>query len=67
MTKLEQAQRQVDLINHAINTLKECMAEERKMFHDKHPDEYYQQALGRLDVKKVGADAYLYRIKVIGR
>jgi hypothetical protein len=67
MTELEKAQRTVELINHAMKTLKECAAEERKIYHDKHLDEYYLQALDRLEVKKVGADAYLYRIKAIGR
>ena len=67
MTELEKAQREVELIDHAISTLKECAAEERKMYHEKHIDQYYREALDRLEVKKVGADAYLYRIKVIGR
>ena len=67
MTELEKAQREVELIDRAINTLKECAAEERKMYHAKHIDQYYREALDRLEVKKVGADAYLYRIKVIGR
>ena len=48
MTELEKAQRTVELINHAMKTLKECAAEERKIYHDKHLDEYYLQALDRL-------------------
>jgi len=67
MNELEKAKRVVELINHAINTLNECAAQERKMYHDKHLDEYYIQALDRLAVKKVGADAYLFRIQTIGR
>ena len=66
MTDLEKAQREVELVNHAIKTLTDCAAEERKMYHDKHPNEYYLQALDRLQVKKVGADAYLFRVKVLG-
>ncbi len=67
MTELEKAQREVDLIHHAINTLKECAAEERKMWHDKHIDQYYREALDRLEVKQTGAEAYLWRLKMVGR
>ncbi len=67
MTKLEKAQREVELIGHAIKTLKECAAEERKMYHAKHIDQHYVDALDRLDVKLTGARAYLTRIETIGR
>jgi hypothetical protein len=67
MTELEKARREVELICHAINTLKECAAEERKMWHDKHTDQYYREALDRLDVKRTGAEAYLWRLETVGR
>jgi hypothetical protein len=67
MTELEKARREVELIRHTINTLKECAAEERKIWHDKHLDRYYCEALDRLDVKRTGAEAYLWRLETIGR
>jgi hypothetical protein len=66
MTDFEKAKRAVELINHAMNTLKECAAEERKMYHDKHTDQYYREALDRLDVKRTGAEAYLFRLEILG-
>jgi len=63
---LEKAQREVDLVNLAIKTLEECAREDRKIYHSKHQDKYYLEALDRLEVKKVGAEAYLFRVKILG-
>ena len=67
MNELEKAQRQLDLIDHAIWNVKFAAEEERKITHAKHIDQYYVEALDRLEVKKVGTGAYLYRIKIVGR
>lgn len=67
MTELEKAQKAVDLVDHAIFNLNFAAEEERKMTHAKHIDQYYYEALVRLGVKKVGAEAYLSRIQTIGR
>jgi hypothetical protein len=67
MTELEKARREVELLHHAINTLKECAAEERRVWHDKHTDIYYSEAINLLDLKRTGADAYLRRLETVGR
>ena len=67
MTELEKARREVELVRHAMNTLKECAAEERKMWHDKHTDQYYREALDRLEVKLAGSEAYLFRLEILGK
>ena len=45
----------------------ECAAEERKMWHDKHTDQYYREALDRLEVKLTGSEAYLFRLEILGK
>ncbi len=66
MNELEKAQRQLDLIEHAIWNVKFAAEEERKITHAKHIDPFYAEALDRLDVKLTGARAYAYRIETIG-
>lgn len=67
MKELEKAQRVVYLVEHAIWCIKQSAEEERKITHAKHIDQYYTEALDRLDVKLTGARAYLTRIETIGR
>lgn len=67
MTELEKAKHEVELINHAINTIKNCADEERKITHSKHTNQHYEQALQILELKRTGAEGYLFRLKVIGR
>jgi hypothetical protein len=64
MTELERAKQQVLLVEHAVKFAAE---EERKITHAKHIDQYYAEALDRLDVKLTGVRAYLGRIEAIGR
>jgi len=66
MTDLEKAQKSLDLIEHAIFNVTFAANEERKMTHAKHIDKYYVEALGRLEVKRVGASAYLSRMQFLG-
>ena len=67
MTELEKAQRQLDLIVHAISEVKRAAEEERKITHAKHIDTYYQEALDRLDVKYTGVRAWAFRVQTVGR
>lgn len=67
MTELEKAQRRLDLITDAIAAVKFAAEEERKITHAKHIDQFYAEALDRLDVKLTGTRAYLTRIETIGR
>jgi hypothetical protein len=67
MTELERAKQQVLLVEHAIFNVKFAAEEERKITHAKHIDQYYAEALDRLDVKLTGVRAYLGRIEAIGR
>lgn len=67
MNELEKAKQAVALIKHAIHNVRFAAEEERKITHSKHIDRYYQEALDRLEVKRVGADAYLFRIQTVGK
>ena len=67
MTELEKAQRKLDLVVDAIAAVKFAAEEERKITHAKHIDQFYAEALDRLDVKLTGTRAYLTRIETIGR
>lgn len=67
MTEAEKAQRQLDLIVHAISEVKRAAEEERKITHAKHIDPLYREALDRLDVKITGARAYAFRVQTVGR
>jgi hypothetical protein len=67
MTDLERAQQIIILTEHAIFNVKFAAEEERKLTHAKHIDQYYTEALDRLEVKLVGARAYLSRVEIIGR
>lgn len=67
MTEVEKAQRRLDLITDAIAAVKFAAEEERKIIHSKHIDQYYVEALDRLEVKLTGARAYAYRVQTIGR
>ena len=67
MTELEKAQKKLDLVVDAIAAVKFAAEEERKITHAKHIDQYYAEALDRLDLKLTGARAYLGRIEAIGR
>jgi hypothetical protein len=67
MTELERAKKQLLLVEHAIFNVKFAAEEERKITHAKHIDQYYVEALDRLDVKLTGARAYLGRIEAVGR
>jgi hypothetical protein len=67
MNELEKAQRKHDLVVDAIAAIKFAAEEERKITHNKHIDQYYVEALDRLDVKLTGARAYLGRIEAVGR
>lgn len=64
---LEIAQREVELITLAIHTVEECADEDKKLYHKKHRDKFYTEALDRLEVKATGARAYLFRIQTIVR
>lgn len=67
MTEVEKAQRRLDLITDAITAVKFAAEEERKITHAKHIDQYYVEALDRLEVKLTGARVYAYRVMTIGR
>ena len=67
MTEVENAQRRLDLITDAIAAVKFAAEEERKITHARHIDQYYVEALDRLEVKLTGARAYAYRVMTIGR
>ena len=67
MTEIEKAQQAVLLVEHAIFNVKFAAEEERKITHAKHIDQFYAEALDRLDVKLTGARAYLTRIEITGR
>ena len=64
---LEKAQQAVLLVEHAIFNVKFAAEEERKITHARHIDQFYAEALDRLDVKLTGARAYLTRIEITGR
>lgn len=67
MNEMEKAQQQLDLIEHAIWNVKFAAEQERKITHAEHIDQYYQEALDRLETKLTGVRAYAYRVKTIGR
>lgn len=67
MTALEIAQKRVLLTEHAVFNVKFAAAEERKMTHAKHIDQYYVEALDRLEVKLCGDRAYLSRVEILGK
>lgn len=67
MTEVEKAQRRLDLITDAITAVKFAAEEERKITHARHIDQYYVEALDRLEVKLTGARVYAYRVMTIGR
>lgn len=67
MTNLEKAQKTLALIEHAIFNVKFAAEEEQKITHTKHIDPHYQEALDRLEVKRVGAEVYLKRVELIGK
>lgn len=67
MTEAEKAQRQLDLIEHAIWNVKFAAEEERKITHAKHIDPLYQKVLDDLDIKLTGARAWAFRVQTVGR
>lgn len=67
MNELEKAQRQLDLIKSAIAIVEALAEEDRKVTHVKHIDTYYREALDRLELKMMGDQAHLLRVKAIGR
>ena len=67
MTELEKAQKQFDLIVHAICEVKRAAEEERKITHAKHIDPDYLDALDCLELKLTSARAYAFRVQTVGR
>lgn len=63
---LEIAQREVDLCNKAIDVVTKCMDETRLITHERHTNVYYEKALEALELKKLGDDAYLWRVTWLG-
>lgn len=59
-----QAIKEVELIDLAIKTVKECADQEKKLYHSKHINAHYRDALERLEVKRVGAYANLSRYNI---
>jgi CRP-like cAMP-binding protein len=59
---LDIAQHRLRITENLINAIKDAAAEERRITHDKHISEYYQQALDRLEVKLVGDRASVSRL-----
>ncbi len=63
---LEIAQQEVYLCNTAIEAVVECMSASRLITHEKHTSIHYQAALDALEFKKMGDEAYLWRVKCLG-
>jgi hypothetical protein len=67
MTPLELAQQSLAYTEHAIFNVTFAANEERKMLHTKHINQFYTEALDRLQVKLVGDRAYLSRVEILGK
>mgnify|MGYP003626745931 CR=1 FL=1 len=63
---LKIAQEEVDLCNTAIAAVTECMKTSRLITHERHTSVHYERALSALEFKKLGDEAYLWRVKCLG-
>jgi hypothetical protein len=67
LTKLQQAEQLAALTEAAMDALKHCADERRKLTHEKHRDPAILKALDLLEVLHVGDRAYMNRIRTLGR
>jgi len=67
LTILEKAQREVSLLEHAMNFVSIAGQASQRMYHLKHIPAPYRDALDSLDLQLTGARALLKRIETLGR
>lgn len=67
MTELEKAQKRLQLVNDAIEFVRDCGNQDRKLGHDKHMEGHYTKALQQLDIYRSSAEVFLKRVETVGR
>lgn len=67
MIALEKAQERLRLINEAIDKVRHCGNQDRKVSGDKHMDGHYVKALQQLDILRTGAEVQLKRAETVGQ
>lgn len=65
MNELERAKKKLELVNDAIEFLKDCGNQDRKVGGDKHMDGHYTKALQQLDVYRSRAEVMVHRIEAL--
>lgn len=67
MTELEKAQKKLQLVIDAIEFVRDCGNQDRKLGHGKLMDGHYTKALQQLDIFKTSAEAYLARVQALSQ
>lgn len=65
MTELEKIQKRIILITDAIDIVRDCANQERKLLHEKTVNGHYTKALHELEAIKSHAENMLTRIKTV--
>ena len=67
LSVLEKAQREVELLEWSMSSVKIAGQAHQRMYHTKHIPENYQVAIDALEIQLCGAQALLKRIETLGR
>lgn len=65
MTETEKIQKRISLVTDAIDIVRDCAVQERKLLHEKTVNGHYTKALHELEAIKAHAENLLSRVNAV--